>query len=230
MKGNYKGLRTLLFLSFVVFFILFSISFFISCKKKSTILPDSEISLKNQVSNKDSNSFWVDELEGDILTKDISSNQYMSNNVSVTTDLLNLLNNLKPAAYPAVNEMGSLDLSNTDEKLVRFARKDANCVKNNPSKDLGSLFHSDYVFNYVLFQEDLRSNWKKNFNTKYPDKDLFLKYYIFAPEESFDLLQIPVRFINRNGFVDIKLVIGNNEKEYKIKEIDIIKWGMTNGE
>lgn len=230
MRNNKITLNKSNHISYNFFFLILLILTILSCSKKGTILPDQELSLQNQVKNKDKNSFWTEELEGDILTKDISASQYMSNNVQVTMELINILQNLKPKQYPQLEQMGSLDLSEVDEKLIRLIKNASNSIKTNPAKGLDSLFSKEYVFNYVLFFDDLKNQWKTRFNTKIPEKKLFTKYYIFKPEESFDLIQVPVRFINNNGFVDIKLVIGNNEKTYSIKQIEIIQWGITNGE
>lgn len=204
-------------------FICFSFCFFTGCSKKNSIISiDNESSLKLAVETKNNEAFWIDELEGDILTKNISSNQYLSNGIEPDFDVLSCLHNSKTEIYPYLDNNFSTDISSFDPKLLAFVKKICTSLKNNSS--LESYFDSEYIFNYVFFKQDLADNWNHSFGVKFPTKNHFDKYIICSENDSFDFTQIPVRMYNKFGFIDIILTITTNEKKLNVKDIKIIKW------
>ena len=47
--------------------------------------------------------------------------------------------------------------------------------------------------------------------------------------DSFDLMQIPVRFYCKEGYLDLIFDMSQNKKEIKIQQIEITKWEAEYG-
>lgn len=212
-----------LFFPFLFIFLIFT-----SCHKKNNIILDNENTIRNQVLLKEKNIYWTEELESEILQKEISVNQYLSSSVPVSIPLLNSVKNLKKRVLPQIEEIGSLDLESMDNQLVTFTKNLCSYIKNDNKIKIKASFDSNYVFNYVFFEEQLDNILSKEFNLK-KGKSTFSKYNIGLALDSFDLKEVPVRFYNEEGFIDLKLFISDNEKTINVKQIEISRWGKSYG-
>ena len=61
------------------------------------------------------------------------------------------------------------------------------------------------------------------------EKQKFDNFYICKPFISEENIQVPVRIYNQDLYIDLSIYL-NYDEDYKIKQIEIIKWGMLHGE
>lgn len=214
------------------FFFLGLLAFVIfSCSNNSgkVELVDIDNTLASQITKLENNAKWTKEIEGDLLTKELPLIEGLELNSPVSVSSVNALQNFKSCAYPEIADLGSLDTTQMPAALYTTIRKICNIIIRNPSEGLQNYFQNEYLFYYVLFKNDLKDQWNKNFNQKYPEKNLFSTYYIAAPVYNFDLIQVPVIFYSNYGTVIFVFNIEIIEKEYKLKLIELKNWRAANG-
>lgn len=208
-------------------FFLFILLFF-SCSQKDIVIVSDTESIKSKIVLKDKNSFWTEPLEEEILQKDITKVQDISDNIQPSVEAINSLSHYKNELYPYIKDLGSLDNTLIDKELDYFLTSFCNNLIKGNFTDLASFFDDDYLFNLIFFEQDIKSSYKTILNTKYKEKSPFITFLVCSPLDNFDLIEVPIRLKNTYGFIDIKLFIGNNKKKYLIKSIDILGGAKKN--
>ncbi|MBP5568065.1 MAG: hypothetical protein J6X54_02445 [Treponema sp.] len=211
---------------------VFLLSSLISCSnvEQKLVMVQDDNTIRTLIKNKEEKINWTNDIDGEVLSKDITHNDYFSSRVSPSIEAIASIPEYSEPVLPAINGFGLLDTSSIPYEYLSLVRKAADTIKQNPEKNLSSLFDSEYLFNYVFFIHDLKAEWKKHFNVNYPyGKNLFTNYKIAMQNDSFDLMQIPVRFYCKEGYLDLIFDMSQNKKEIKIQQIEITKWEAEYG-
>lgn len=210
----------------VYFFLL--ILFLSSCNNSSNKIVsfDESSTIKNEVTTKEKNTLWTKELEPQILDGDLQKIKQISNGVALSNQNLTVINPTTQKNYPYIKEFGNLNIYNTDAKILEVVNTFSKNFINQSFSNIESQFEPGYIFNLVFFKKDLEKQYKDFTHQKYSfDKKIFNNFYIATETLSFDLASVPVRFYNNKNYLDINLIISVNNASYKIKNIEIIKWG-----
>ena len=205
---------------------------FLSCSNSDNkiVTFEEDKTIKNIISLKEEEINWTNEIEKDILSKDISSVDFIPNKDYISIEALESVKDFSEPLLPSLKGFGSLDTSSIPYSYYQLVLKTCDQMLKDPGKNIEVNFENDYLFNYVLFLYDLKSEWKKYFYKAYPEKgSVFTSYIIGMQNESFDLMQIPVRFYCNYGYIDLIFDIGQNKKDIKIQNIEILRWEAQNG-
>ena len=223
--------------------ILFILSFAIfSCNNANEpkIEESTTDTLKSQVENRQKEITWTKELEANRLSSSLQyKNQIINNNISITRNLLNVVQNVNLPVYPELSGFSSLDTSLLPKSVRDNVESFCLAFSKNPFKGAESYFNSDYLFNFVFFRNDLITLWKTNFGTDFPltqeddsegeaenNLQLFDKWIFGQPFLGEEIIQLPVRFYCKDGTIDVKIYI-NRLKSNTINQICIEKWSRV---
>lgn len=195
----------------------------VSCKKEKNniIIINEEDTIKKSITGKESEIFWTDPIDSEILLEKLTFPEVLENCSTFNVMLINSVPNTFNKVLPSIKEIGSLDNSDLSSEINIFVKRICNSIMKNPETGLTEFFDKDYLFNKTFFVNDLKEMWNGKFNQKYPEKNLFDKYYIGRINENFDLTETKVRFYKNNNYVDITLFISQNEKKLNLKQIEI---------
>ena len=214
-----------------IFGVIFLLSLF-SCSnnEQKIVMVQSDDTIKTEIKKKEEKINWTNEIEGDVLTQALNDTEVFSSSSLMSVESIQAIADYTTPVLPSIKDFASLDTSSIPYEYLSLVRKAADAIKQNPEKNLSSLFDSEYLFNYVFFIHDLKAEWKKHFNVNYPyGKNLFTNYKIAMQNDSFDLMQIPVRFYCKEGYLDLIFDMSQNKKEIKIQQIEINKWEAEYG-
>lgn len=214
---------------FYFIFIGFSIIGCTHSESKIVFLEKND-TVRDKIVNLENESIWTYEIEGERYSKPLTLEDYYNSSELLSFESVSSLSNLSLPVIPSIKDFASLDISSLSWEFKVFIQKACNSLILGNNQKLSDYFDEDYLFNYVFFMNDLKENWQKNFNVKYPgDNQLFSSYVIGKNFESFDLIQIPVRFYCKNGYIDLLFDISQNKKEIKIQQIEFLKWEIEYG-
>ena len=231
-----------------LYFLLIFVFAFFSCNNSQVIYEDDlEIStIKKSILDKESNTLWTSELEGDFLKTNYEYNgAKIANSLPVTFDLFYFDLNYKDKILPELDSFGSLDTSKIPDDLLSKIRSFIKDVSENPYGDFSSYFDKSFYFSYIFFLDQLKNNYQKYFQIEFPYKELnyekselqnssdsdtenvvypalFTSNRIGQAFISSDLIQIPVRLYNKKSYLDILIFV--KVKNYLIYNIEIKNW------
>ena len=231
-----------------LYFLLIFVLAFFSCNNSQVIYEDDlEIStIKKSILDKESNTLWTSELEGDFLKTNYEYNgAKIANSLPVTFDLFYFDLNYKDKILPELESFGSLDTSKIPDDLLSKIRSFIKDVSENPYGDFSSYFDKSFYFSYIFFLDQLKTNYQKYFKIEFPYKELncekselqnssdsdtenvvypalFTSNRIGQAFISSDLIQIPVRLYNKKSYLDILIFV--KVKNYLIYNIEIKNW------
>lgn len=204
---------------------LIFVFFLVSCSNAQiNVLTSQEDTLRSALNDKSNKTIWTKEIEADRLSVKLNSNISVINKDIVSPQMLSSIKDLQGPVYPEIKNFANLDCTSMNKTLLSTI--DDFCKQISKSTDnLESFFVSEYFFNYVFFKtdfEEILSNFKKG-------DENFDHYVICKAFESQDLTQVPVRFYNKNSFVDLSVYL-TYHNGYKITQIEVIRWGKIYGE
>ncbi|MCR4742206.1 MAG: hypothetical protein K5866_04960 [Treponema sp.] len=226
---------------------------FIACSNNQVSL-DEEVeinTIKMNIQNKESDTLWTSELEGEFLnTKYDYSDSKIGNVLPVTYDLFYFDYDYKELVFPELDSFGSLDTSKIPQELLLKTQAFINDVSKNPYGDFSFYFDKAFYFSYIFFLNKLKNNYQEIFNIEFPYKDLdksdtkdsedasktlenqqeevaplFTSSRIGQAFISSDLIQIPVRLYNKKNYLDIDIFV--KVKGYLIYNIEIKNWSKA---
>lgn|SRR5574344_287053 len=214
--------------------IIFLSAILFSCANNTAASAADENSktLRTETNEKNASIQWTRELETMRLKQDITLADGADRSVKLTPQSAAVLfSNVKPV-YPSVPGFGSLDTSH----LPPDARSVLDSFTSAVSKGKGaeSSVAGEYLFSYVLFCDDLKTQWKKMFGEPYPeavseDDPLFSSVIYGEPFIDEEDIQIPVRFIRKDNHADILVSEEKTSDGYKINQIKINNRRNTDG-
>lgn len=213
------------------FFSVLILMLFCSCsdsQKKIVFTQDSEY-LQSTIQNKNSNVLWTEEIEKQILTKNISDFDSINKNVNKSIELFNIISTSE-LVYPFIENFSSLDDSNYSKELYSFIETLIHYIIDFDYESLSKIYSKDYFFNFIFFKNDLDLLFQESFKIENTDNSLaIIDYYIGSPVENSDFQYIPIRFLLKNHFFDLGVYIKKNT-DYYVYDIDIITYGEKNAE
>ena len=239
--------------NFVFYFAVFCL-IFVSCKNGDIgDMNQNSSSLKSVAEKKITETDWTFELEKDRLAQDISVVNSIEKKIKLTPQVfLNSAysKNLEPV-FPCVEGFGSLNTSNFNSEIKKMTEEFASSLCKN--KFASNLFDSSDIYELALFSIELKNRWEKTFDFPYPEIDekkseelqnqektgenssdaekqtvqeiiLFDEYILGEPFEMNSLCEVPVRFVQKKGFVDVVLYFFKNPNgNWKINQLHILK-------
>ncbi len=208
--------------------LLFSL-FSCSNNEQKLVIVETENTIRNEIQKKEETINWTNDIEGELLLKDIKQNELFLSTDFIQPEAYESIKDYVPPVIPELKGFTSLDTSSIPNDYLSLVKNACAQIKYNPESNLSSFFDSDYIFNYVFFVHDLKQGYKATFNAKYPSSGVFSDYKIGKAEESFDLMQIPVRFYCKYGYLDLIFDISQNKKDIKIQQIEIVRWEAEYG-
>lgn len=224
-------MKRFFFLSLIPIFLL------VSCaNKQSDIISFEENdTIKSVITSKEAEVTWSKELEGEILSEKIDSKEGVDSRVSLTPEVLSLIEPSEKKIYPSLPDFTLLDVSDMNKTVLKNITGFCDKFIANINKGPQQLFNQDYLFSYVFFKESLFENWNLMFDNNFPctfeelnDSSrkikLFDSYDIGKQKESFDFIEVPVRMYNKYGYADIIIYV-ERTTEYMINEIELTGWG-----
>lgn len=212
--------------SFILISALFIFLSFFSCSHSKELAEDSSelFTIKSLVSDIENDTVWSLELEGDRLTKAVKEDvPYIPEGHTLTTENVKLSASIKPPLYPAFKDFASLDISSLEYKHLESAAALSSYLADWEQEKLFSSFPSNYRFNYIFFADELKKDWKDNFDQAFPESKPFDRWILGQAALLDNLIQIPVRFYCNPGYVDVTLYI-SPDKDKTIYNIKIERW------
>jgi len=212
--------------------ILFSVVSFsgVSCANgsSSAVTEQGKNTLRSEADGKEADVLWTRELESMRLVQDISRQDGVDKAVKLTPQSVISAPSAESPVYPFIDGFGSLDTSRISPDLL--AALDSACAAVSSQQSADSLMAQGCLYSYVLFLSDFKNGWKTAFGQDMPDPpvNLFTSRVYGAPFIQDDY-EIPVRFKCAKGYADVLFCFIKNDGGYKISQIDIQKWGRTDG-
>ncbi|MCQ2587653.1 MAG: hypothetical protein MJ174_06015 [Treponema sp.] len=220
------------------FFLIFIPFIFLSCSKEkdSVISVENEETLKYLISERQSIVNWAKEIEPEILETDIGNIPSISQSVSVSKELMGLIKQDNNKIYPSISDFTILDNSSLNEKALNTVKNFGSAVCSNLNCKPDLFMSKNYYFLYQFFKSNLLENWETMFNEKFPNtfeditnKDkkivLFNDFLIGKENETQDFIEIPVRLIAKDKYLNIVICVEKVDN-YSIDEISISGWGI----
>jgi hypothetical protein len=224
MKKCLYGVSCIIFISALLF----------SCANNTAAAAADENSrtLRTETEEKNASIQWTRELETMRLKEDITITDGVDRSVKLTPQSAAVIfSDVKPV-YPSVPGFGSLDTS----LLPPDARSVLDSFTSAVSKGQGaeSSVAKEYLFSYVLFCDDLKTQWMQLFGEPYPeavseDDPLFSSVVYGEPFIDEEDLQIPVRLIRKENHADILVSAEKTPDGYRINQIKINNRRNTDG-
>jgi hypothetical protein len=250
--------KCLITVSFLV--LLFS-AVISSCSHLPQVDSDEAVqkTLRAQAAKLDKSIPWTAELEGNILSADITHTDGISTKVKVSPKSIvagGQESSVEPV-YPYLPGFGSLNTSKLSDEAKYAVSSFSDAVSKNGSADAFmadgcayslSLFYTDIA--QILPQSksgetvtedkivpadesapaDQKAPADQTLPAAQPAADLFASYIIGEPFIGDTVFQIPVRFITqKNDTVDVWLFLDDESGSWKIDQIQIRKWEITDG-
>lgn len=218
---------------FSLIFIVFSV-LFAACSNSGSSSEnafDGENTLKRKVSARSENVVWTYEMEPEILTKDLSHTEGISDNVAKEPYIANLSVFQKEKIYPEIKDFGSLEnesLKKSTYKLVSDFFSVFNSSANKASSETTTIYdgekyiRKDSIFTYVFFLEDLKQYFAgKSFGTE-------ISFYRFVIGKSYlsgKEVQVPVRLYVKDlkNYIDVNVYVDESENLISQIKIERIK-------
>ena len=179
--------------------------------------------MREAIQNKESSVNWTKPLEENRLSEPIDKNDKLTSSVKVNPEIMMVLKSDFPPVYPYIENFESLDTremlpiwKDIIKKLFEVLNTDVNKLPEN-------MIDNKYIFNYVFFIYDLKTQWKESFKEDFKSEKAFSSYIIGKPFISDDIVQIPVRLAAEKGTVSLMVYIRNDGK-YLINQIEIKRW------
>jgi hypothetical protein len=207
--------------------------------------------LREQSESMTKNTAWTSEIEGTILSADIVHAGGITPRVKLTprSIVAGGDENLVPPLYPSLPGFASLDISKLDPAARSVA--ELFCSALCAGKDVSVHMAEGCAYSLSFFYVDLAASWKKEFGAVYPlepaavsaapvaadasvpvpvpataePAPLFSSFLLGEPFSGNDFYQLPVRFTAATGYIDVTLYLIENGTDWKIDQIQIIKWG-----
>ena len=210
-----------------VFFVILTSLFLVSCSNVANgeINVIEEKTLKEIIDAKDTKITWAKELEEGRLTADISNDgQKISSGIALTPEVEAVVYDDSEPVYPELPGFGSLDTRAVTGNLKNIISNFCSSLSRNLYNGPQSYFDDHFIFNYVFFKLDLADEWKNRFGVEFPQKDdgkwhpsLFSHWTLGKPLLTGEIMEQPVRFYCKRGFLDVTLYVRlDNNKIYQI--------------
>ena len=147
---------------------IFLLLIFISCSSNNEeiIKYNVDENLHTIVSQKNEELIWTRELESVRLLKDTKKMEGVASSVKLSKNVVIASENLYPKIYPYLEGFGSLDTTLVSADLDKLLKTFASSLCFGVFDE--SLFNSQAVFSFVLFQNDLKNLWKELFKQDMP--------------------------------------------------------------
>ena len=156
----------------------------------------------------------------------VASSVKLSKNVVIASE------NNYPKIYPYLEGFGSLDTTLVSSDLDKLLKTFASSLCFGVFDE--SLFNSQAVFSFVLFQNDLKNLWKELFKQDMPSfpaeeqetiaasQKVFTSWVVSKPYVFDNEIQVTIRFKKDAKYIDVMLFVS---VENKIEQIQITQWG-----
>jgi len=197
-----------------VFFISIICLLFIACSNSpdSQLVMIEEDTLKSIITNKEQNVLWTSELEGDVLSKNISDFDFLVSGVKGNLNLLKVMGSDNEAIFPEIKGFASLDFRNVPLVLKDFLISFGDSLCNEDALLAEKYFDSSYIFTYVFFRHEMEEAGIKNFS----------HYIIGRPYFFQDSLKVPFRFYYDKVYSDVFVCL-KKSVDYKVYNLYFIK-------
>ena len=206
----------------------------LSIKKdlKEIIKYNVDENLHTIVSQKNEELIWTRELESVRLLKDTKKMEGVATSVKLSKNVVIASENNYPKIYPYLEGFGSLDTTLVSADLDKLLKTFASSLCFGVFDE--SLFNSQAVFSFVLFQNDLKNLWKELFKQDMPtfpteeqetiaaSQKVFTSWVVSKPYVFDNEIQVPIRFKKDAKYIDVMLFVS---VENKIEQIQITQWG-----
>ena len=204
-------------------FLLTALFFSCSNASSSKIITSDGNNLREAIQNKESSVNWTKPLEENRLSEPIDKNDKLTSSVKINTEIMMVLKSDFPPVYPYIENFESLDIRDMQPIWNDIIKKLFEVLNTDLNKLPENMIDSKYIFNYVFFVYDLKTQWKENFKEDFKSEKAFSSYIIGKPFISDDIVQIPVRLTAEKGTVSLMVYIRNDGK-YLINQIEIKRW------
>lgn len=184
------------------------------------------------VSQKNEELIWTRELESVRLLKDTKKMEGVASSVKLSKNVVIASENLYPKIYPYLEGFGSLDTTLVSADLDKLLKTFASSLCFGVFDE--SLFNSQAVFSFVLFQNDLKNLWKELFKQDMPtfpaeeqetiaaSQKVFTSWVVSKPYVFDNEIQVTIRFKKESKYIDVMLFVSVDNK---IEQIQITQWG-----
>lgn len=219
-------------------YVLLAVSLlFVSCKhkQKDIVSIEEDKTIKNLIATKESETLWTREIEGEILTENISQFNNINTGIQLTPEVVSAGTIMPEKVYPSIKDFYVLDTSTIDKVLLKNLKTFGDGICKNINKGQEKLFNKNLKFTYVFFKESLQENWESIFNETCPytfdemvygEKkiEIFDKYLIGKEYAGKDFIEVPVRLYKQNKYIDIMIYV-EESKDFLFSNIEIKNWG-----
>lgn len=213
---------------------IFLLLIFISCSSNNEeiIKYNVDENLHTIVSQKNEELIWTRELESVRLLKDTKKMEGVASSVKLSKNVVIASENLYPKIYPYLEGFGSLDTTLVSSDLDKLLKTFASSLCFGVFDE--SLFNSQAVFSFVLFQNDLKNLWKELFNQDMPtfpteeqetiaaSQKVFTSWVVSKPYVFDNEIQVTIRFKKESKYIDVMLFVSVDNK---IEQSQITQWG-----
>lgn len=184
------------------------------------------------VSQKNEELIWTRELESVRLLKDTKKMEGVASSVKLSKNVVIASENLYPKIYPYLEGFGSLDTTLVSSDLDKLLKTFASSLCFGVFDE--SLFNSQAVFSFVLFQNDLKNLWKELFKQDMPtfpteeqetiaaSQKVFTSWVVSKPYVFDNEIQVTIRFKKESKYIDVMLFVSVDNK---IEQSQITQWG-----
>lgn len=184
------------------------------------------------VSQKNEELIWTRELESVRLLKDTKKMEGVASSVKLSKNVVIASENLYPKIYPYLEGFGSLDTTLVSADLDKLLKTFASSLCFGVFDE--SLFNSQAVFSFVLFQNDLKNLWKELFKQDMPtfpaeeqetiaaSQKVFTSWVVSKPYVFDNEIQVTIRFKKESKYIDVMLFVSVDNK---IEQSQITQWG-----
>lgn len=184
------------------------------------------------VSQKNEELIWTRELESVRLLKDTKKMEGVASSVKLSKNVVIASENNYPKIYPYLEGFGSLDTTLVSSDLDKLLKTFASSLCFGVFDE--SLFNSQAVFSFVLFQNDLKNLWKELFKQDMPtfpaeeqetiaaSQKVFTSWVVSKPYVFDNEIQVTIRFKKESKYIDVMLFVSVDNK---IEQSQITQWG-----
>lgn len=189
----------------------------ISCSKDNKKNDSSNISIKEQITQRANSSEYTKELEKDLLSGQINKSTRIAENLQPTTELYTVINISSEEVYPYLDKLGRIG-SNKSNRYNEIKNM-VNEICQNGLYSLNNKFDKKYYYNFIMFCNDLKDKNEKyeyliNQNAK--EKDIFKSYIIGEIFNNDELVQFPVRFFYDKTQLDVIIYMNTKNEIFQI--------------
>ena len=213
---------------------IFLLLIFISCSSNNEEIVKYNVdeNLHTIVSQKNEELIWTRELESVRLLKDTKKMEGVASSVKLSKNVVIASENLYPKIYPYLEGFGSLDTTLVSADLDKLLKTFASSLCFGVFDE--SLFNSQAVFSFVLFQNDLKNLWKELFKQDMPtfsteeqetiaaSQKVFTSWVVSKPYVFDNEIQVTIRFKKESKYIDVMLFVSVDNK---IEQSQITQWG-----